>query len=174
MTSWAVGASLRRLALTAHVVASVGWLGAVGVFVALGVVGLSSDDAETVRAAYLAMEPTAWLVLVPLAAASLVTGVMQSALTPWGFFLHYWVVFKLAINVLSTVVLLLYMGTFGSLADLAADPKTDVESVRSASPLLHASLASLLLVVATTLGIYKPRGLTPYGRRKLERPAKRA
>ncbi|MDP8974391.1 MAG: DUF2269 domain-containing protein, partial [Actinomycetota bacterium] len=56
---------LRKFALTAHVVSSVGWFGAVVVFLALAVIGLTSQDAQTVRGAYLVMEPAAWLVLVP-------------------------------------------------------------------------------------------------------------
>jgi primosomal replication protein N len=70
---------LRKFALTAHVISSVGWLGAVVVFFALAVVGLTSQDAQTVRGAYLAMGSTTWLVLVPLAFASLLTGVVLRA-----------------------------------------------------------------------------------------------
>ena len=62
---------LRKFALTAHVSCSVGWLGAVAAFLALAVIGLTSQDAQTVRGAYLVMEEAAWLVLVPLAFASL-------------------------------------------------------------------------------------------------------
>jgi hypothetical protein len=157
---------LRKLALTAHVTSSVGWLGAVAAFLALGVVGLTSGDAETVRGAYLVMEPAAWFVLVPLAFASLLTGLVQSLATTWGLFQHYWVLFKLLINVFATIVLLIYMETFGFMARVAADPSADLAVVRSASPLLHAILALLLLLVATTLAVYKPRGMTPYGQRK--------
>ena len=160
---------LRKLALTAHVVSSVGWLGAVAAFLALAVVGLTSRDATTVRGAYLVMEPAAWFVLVPLAFASLVTGLVQSLVTAWGLFRHYWVVFKLAINVAATVVLVMYMPTFGVMADVAADPGADLGVVRTGSPLLHAALALLLLVVATALAVFKPRGVTPYGRRRQER-----
>lgn len=35
---------LRKFALTAHVTSSVGWLGAVATFLALAVVGLTSQD----------------------------------------------------------------------------------------------------------------------------------
>jgi hypothetical protein len=157
---------LRKFALIAHVASSVGWLGAVAAFLALGVVGLTNQDAETVRAVYLVMEPAAWLVLVPLAVASLVTGLVQSLGTAWGLFRHYWILFKLVINVVSTVVLLLYMSTFSSLADVAADRRADLDSVRSASPVLHAGLALVLLLVATTLAVFKPHGLTAYGQRK--------
>jgi hypothetical protein len=157
----------RKLALTAHVTSSVGWLGAVVVFLALSVVGLTSGDAETVRGAYLVMEPAAWFVLVPLAFASLLTGLIQALGTTWGLFRHYWVLFKLLINLSTTAVLLLYMETFSFMARTAADPTTDLGAVRNASPLVHAALALVLLLVATILAVYKPRGMTPYGQRKL-------
>jgi hypothetical protein len=159
---------LRKLALTAHVGASVGWLGGVVAFLALAIGGLTSQDAQTVRAAYLTMELIGWYVLVPLALASLLTGLVQSLGTTWGLFRHYWVLFKLLINVFATIVLLLYTQTLDYFADIAADTgftSSDLRRLRSTSPLLHAGLAAFLLVVATTLAVYKPRGLTPYGER---------
>jgi hypothetical protein len=157
---------VRQFALTAHVTSSVGWIGAVVVFLALAIVGLTSRDAQTVRGAYLVMEPAAWAVLVPLAFASLVTGIIQGLGTAWGLFRHYWVVFKLLITVLATVVLLIYMETFRLMARAAADPTADLALVRNPSPRFHAVLALVVLLVATVLAIYKPRGVTPYGRRK--------
>jgi hypothetical protein len=167
---------LRKLVFTAHVTSSVGWLGAVAGFLALAVVGVASQDAQLVRAAYLAMEPIGWFVLVPLAFGSLLTGIVQSLGTTWGLFRHYWVLFKLLINVFATVVLLLYMQTLDYFADRAADPASsagDLGVLRSPSPVIHAGAALLLLLVATTLAVYKPRGLTRYGYRKLQeqRPA---
>lgn len=157
---------LRKFALTAHVTCSVGWLGAVVAFLALAVIGLTSPDAQTVRGVYLVMEPAAWFVLVPLAFASLLTGLVQALGTTWGLFRHYWVVFKLLLTVFATIVLLTYMKTFRLMAGMAADPSADVGVVRSASPALHAALALLVLLVATVLAVYKPRGMTRYGWRK--------
>ena len=131
---------------------------------ALAIVALASEDETTVRGAYLVLEPAAWFVLVPLALASLLTGVVQSLVTSWGLFRHYWVVFKLLINLLATGVLLTYTQTLDVLADAAA--AGELEQLRTPSVVLHASLAVLLLLVATALGVVKPRGLTPYGRRK--------
>ena len=156
----------RKFTLTVHVTSSVGWLGAVFVFLGLAVLGLTSENAETVRGAYLLMEPAAWFVLVPLAFASLLTGLVQSLGTTWGLFRHYWVIAKLVINVFATTVLLIYMRTFDALADVAADPRADLAAVRSVSPALHGALALALLLTATTLAVYKPRGMTPYGWRK--------
>ena len=157
---------LRKVALTMHVASSVGWLGAVAAFLALALVGLTSKDAETVRGAYLVMEPAAWYLLIPLAFTSLLTGLVRSLGTTWGLFRHYWVLFKLLINIFATIVLLTYMETFRFMADVAADPSADLDVVQNASPLLHATAALLLLLTATTLAVYKPRGMTPYGQRK--------
>lgn len=118
------------------------------------------------RGAYLVMEPAVRLVLLPLAFASLITGIVQSLGTAWGLFRHYWVVFKLLINLFAAVILLIYMGTFRAMARVAADPSSDLDLVRSASPALHATLALLILLVATVLAVYKPRGMTRYGWRK--------
>ena len=160
---------LRKLALTAHVTSSVGWVGAVVGFLALAVAALTSQDAQLVRAAYLAMELTGWFVLVPLAVASLLTGLVQSLGTKWGLFRHYWVLVKFVINLVATIVLLLYMQTLGYLAGVAAQSTLsgdDLGELRSPSPLVHAGIGMLLLVVAATLSVYKPRGMTRYGQRK--------
>ena len=159
---------LRKFVLTAHVATTVGWLGAVVVFLALSVIGLTSPDAQVVRAVYLVMEPAAWFVLVPLSIASLSTGIIQSLGTPWGLFQHYWVLFKLLITVVATIILLTYMETFRFMADVAAKTTSssgDPDALRSPSPVIHAALALLGLLVATTLSVYKPRGLTPFGSR---------
>jgi hypothetical protein len=115
------------------------------------------------------MEPAAWFVLVPLAFASLLTGLVQSLGTTWGLFRHYWVLFKLLINVFATIVLLMYTQTLGYLSDVAAQTtlsSDDLGVLRTPSVVLHSILALLVLLVATTLAVYKPRGITPYGRRK--------
>lgn len=158
--------ALRRFTFTAHVTSSLGWLGAVIVFISLAAIGLSSEDEATVRGAYLVMAPAAWFALVPLAHASLLSGIALSLGTTWGLVRHYWVVLKLIITLFSTVVLLVYMGTFRQMAGVAADPVVELGLVRNPSPLVHAILALILLVVATVLAIYKPFGMTPYGVRQ--------
>ena len=164
----------RKIVLTAHIASTLGWLGAVVVFLALSVVGLTSQDAQVVRAAYLVMEPVAWMVLVPLAFASLLTGLIQALGTPWGLFRHYWVLFKLLISVVATIVLLSYMETFDMMAIVAAEStfsNGNLGALRSPSPMIHAALALLTLLVATVQSVYKPRGMTQYGWRKQnERP----
>jgi hypothetical protein len=115
------------------------------------------------------LEGIGWSVLVPLSVASLVTGLVQALGTKWGLFRHYWVLAKLLINLFATIVLLAYMPTLEYFADLAAGTSSfssDPSRLRSASPALHSGAALLLLLTATALSVYKPRGLTRYGWRK--------
>lgn len=58
---------LRRLTFTTHITSSIGWIGAVVVFLALAAVAMTSQDERTVRGAYLVTAPAAWFVLVPFA-----------------------------------------------------------------------------------------------------------
>jgi hypothetical protein len=160
---------LRKVALTAHVVSSVGWLGAVAGTLALGVAGLASDDPQVVRGVYLALEVMGWFVLVPLALASLLTGLVQSLGTTWGLFRHYWVIVKLVITAVASVVLLIYTQTLEYFGDIAAEssPAGDLGALRTPSVVLHAGAALLLLLVATVLAVFKPRGMTRYGWRRV-------
>ncbi|MGW7056117.1 hypothetical protein [Streptomyces sp. NPDC054887] len=168
---------MRKAALTAHVAASLGWLGAVVAFLALAVAGLISGDPQTVRSSYIAMELVAWAVVVPLAAASLVTGVVQALGTVWGLFRHYWMIAKLLITVFATVLLLVHMQPVGHLADAAgraALADGELEGMR-VQLIADAGAAVVVLLIAAGLSVFKPRGTTRRGRRgERARPARAA
>lgn len=159
---------LRKFALTAHVTFSIGWFGAVAGFLALSIAGLTSQDAQMVRAAYLAMELTTWFVIVPLAFASLLSGVVSSLGTRWGLFQYYWVLLKLVITTLATLALLVHTQPIDLLAGAAA--KTAVFSAELQRAQLQMVIASgaalVVLLVLTALSVYKPRGLTRHGQSK--------
>ena len=164
---------LRKLVLTLHIVFSVGWFGAVAAFLALAVAGLISRDAQMVRTAYAAMELTARCVIVPLAAASLLSGIIQSLGTSWGLFRHYWVLAKLLLTTFATVVLLAKMPLIGYAARRAAKAPSFGPDLHAAGMQLavHATGGLLVLVLITALSVYKPWGLTGYGRRKQQQRA---
>lgn len=158
--------NLRKLALTAHITSALGWLGAIAGFLALAIAALTSRDTQLVRSAYLAMELTGWYVLVPLCIASLATGLIMSLGTSWGLFRHYWVLVKFVITVVAAIILFMYTQTLEQLGAMARDSMLTINDLRNGSPVLHSGLAVLALLVNTTLSVYKPRGMTKYGRRK--------
>lgn len=166
---------LRKVVLTAHVVASVGWFGAVVAFLVLTVAGMTSQDGQMVRTVYRAVEPITLFAIAPFATASLITGLASSLGTSWGLFRHYWVVFKVVLTILAMIVLLPYIQTVRHFADMAAGAgPVDASGLRSY--LLHSGGGLLVLLVTTVLAVCKPRGLTTFGwrkqyeERKLSRP----
>ncbi|MBC7738757.1 MAG: hypothetical protein H7245_16420, partial [Candidatus Saccharibacteria bacterium] len=87
----------RKILLVVHVTVSVGMLGAVAVFLALAIVGVAGREPQLARAVYPSLALIARWVILPLVMASLLIGVIQSLVTPWGLFRHWWVVAKLAV-----------------------------------------------------------------------------
>ena len=165
--------SLRKLTLTIHLALSVGWIGAVVSYLVLGLSAVSSKNADTVRAAWIAMELTVgWLAIVPLAIGSLVTGLVMSLGTPWGLFRHYWVLITLALTIFCVAILLLHMPTVTATAQLARADSTAPDG--RGGDLLHPALGLLVLLTITVLNVYKPHGLTPYGWRKQREGRQRA
>jgi hypothetical protein len=159
---------LRKLALTLHVTASVGWTGSVAAFLALAIVGLTSQNAIAVSGMYVAMDVVAAYAIVPLSVASLLSGIVQSLGTNWGLFRHYWVVAKLLITAVCTILLLSHVRGVSFVADVAAQMALGSSDLRELRTQLAIDAAAAIgaLLVTTLLSVYKPRGLTPYGWRK--------
>lgn len=160
---------VRKFMLSVHIAVSVGWIGAVVAFLALVVAAMTSQEVGTLRAAWIGMELIGGFALVPLALASLFTGLIMSLGTPWGLFRHYWVLLSLALTVFATVILIQHMETVRFFAGIAADiDSADVGILRGGlqGELLHGGVGLLVLLAIQVLNVFKPRGLTPYGWRK--------
>ena len=156
---------VRKFALAAHLISAVGWIGTVVAYLALGVAASASEDAQTVRGAWIGMELIGWYVIVPLAVASLVTGLVMAAGTSWGLFRHYWVVFSLVLTAIATVVLIQHMPTVSYTADVARGA-ADAHLQTLGGDLTHPAIGLVILLVIQVLNVYKPKGLTPFGVRK--------
>ena len=164
---------LRKFVLTAHIMVSVGWLGAVIAYLVLAVAALTTQDAQLMRAAYLSMDLMGWGVIVSLSLLALLTGVIQSLGTEWGLFRHYWIFTKFVLTVGAIIVLLSHMPTVSGVARMAAEMTLsgeDVSHLRTGL-VIHAGGGLLVLRATTTLSVYRPWGLTAYGRRKLRERA---
>lgn len=156
---------LRKLVLSVHLTVSVGWIGSVLAYLALGVAAVRSRDITTVRAAWTAMEVVGWYVIVPVAVLSLLTGVGMALGTKWGLLRHYWVAVSFVLTLISTVVLILHMPDVTAMAQMAQTSEgTALESL--GGDLGHPGIGLVVLLVVQVLNLYKPAGLTRYGWRK--------
>jgi hypothetical protein len=126
-------------------------------------------EPQAIRGFYLAMELVGWYIVVPFCIASLATGLVISLGTAWGLLRHYWVLVKFLITVIAALILFGFTQTLALMGDLAADSTLQGDKLRTLkqSPVLHSGGGLLALFITTVLAVYKPWGLTSYGRRKL-------
>jgi len=160
---------LRKLALTVHISLAVGWIGGVAAYLVLVFAAMTTQESQTLRAAWIAMELIGWYLIVPLAVTSLLSGLVMSLGTPWGLLRHYWTLISLLLTLIATTVLLQHMQTVSFFAQVAADVGgSDVGGLRGAllGELLHAGVGLLVLLAIEALNVYKPKGMTAYGRRR--------
>lgn len=153
--------SVRKAVLVGHIVTSIGWLGAVGAFLVLAIAGLISADAVTVHALYLAMALSGWYAIVPLCLASFASGVIISLGTPWGLFRHYWVLLKLGMTIPSTLLLLMHLRPIDQIVAATTNSASEVQMLKI-QLVVETSAALAVLLTATVLSVYKPRGITRF------------
>ena len=158
---------MRKLALALHLAVSVGWIGAIAAYISLDVTASTANDVGLLRAAYLGMDAIVRYTIVPLAVATLLTGLVVSLGTKWGLFRHWWVLISLLLTIFATAVLLAETRTISSFAELAADADSSGDYLRArGGTLLHSVGGVAVLLAILVLNVFKPRGLTPYGWRK--------
>jgi hypothetical protein len=111
------------------------------------------------------MSLTAWFVILPLSIASLTSGLVQALGTAWGLLKHYWVLAKLLLTIVATVVLLSKLAPISALAQAAADINFSTADIFQSrlSLLIHAAGGLVVLLAAASVAIYKSAGLTRFG-----------
>jgi nucleoside recognition membrane protein YjiH len=161
----------RKVWQITHIVSAVGWLGIVVCVLGLTLIGLSSDDAGTVRTAHDAAALLAEMFFLPATLLMFISGVILALGTKWGLVKHYWVLVKLVIG-----CALLVAGTI-TLGDAVADMATD-NAAGTVAEGDGISLAGMLSVIAgislfsAILSVAKPWGRTRWGRVQATRAAK--
>jgi hypothetical protein len=165
--------SLRKLVLTVHVVVSVGWIGIEAGLLTLGLTGLNTRDPELPRTAYVAAGLFGGIFLVPVSMGTLVTGILFSVGTPWGLARHYWVLvnFVLTVALAAGGILVLNRRLQEASVRVSEGPLNTLTSADVGALQFQivaaVSVALPLLVMATTLSVYKPWGRTWFGPRKV-------
>jgi len=156
---------IRKLVLTAHIIFSVGWLGAVLVYVALAIAGLASSDSRMVSVIYPSLELAGWYIIVPCSLAALLSGLIQSLGTPWGLFRYYWVLVKFLLTFVASIILVNHMPVVSEMARMVTKGTLSGPSFErlQIQLLVHAGGGLLILIFTTVLSVYKPWGKTVYG-----------
>jgi hypothetical protein len=149
-----------RWALWAHVLTSAAWFGVAVMVVFCAIAAATTHDPALSHALYRTLETVPWL-SIPVGLASVATGGLLSVGTTYGLLRHWWVVAKIVISAL-------VIGTDALLVRRVAHHAVLVG--HGSGPLRDSTIAHVVVLgVATWLSVFKPRGRTPLGRRKLGR-----
>jgi len=117
-----------------------------------------------VRAACRSMEFIGWFVIVPFSLAALLSGLVQSLGSRWGLFRHWWILSKLVLTIFAVVVLLGHMRDVSRMSHVARE--AIVSRADLGPELIHSAGGLFVLLMVMTLSVFKPWGMTPYGRRR--------
>ncbi|MFC4495538.1 DUF2269 domain-containing protein [Streptomyces ovatisporus] len=150
----------RRALLVAHVTVSVGWLGISLCLLTLALAGVRNPDgfAET---AVLSMKLFGDWLLLPVALATLGTGLVLSLGTPWGLARHRWVYAKFWLTLAAAALTVFSLRP--GLADAAAT-LTSGGTLPAPDLLAPPAVSLTLYAFLTAVSVLKPWGLTRRGR----------
>ena len=158
--------SIKKFTLSVHITFSVAWFGAIAGFLVLAIAGLVSTNSQTIRSSYIAMELVGWYAIVPFCLAALVTGLIQSYISPWGLFRYYWVTVKFILTIASTIILFVHMKPISYVASIAMKSTVNQIDLRKLriQLLADAGAAMLVLLIIIALSVYKPWGKIKAGK----------
>lgn len=166
---------VRKVMVVVHVVTSVSWLALMMCLLSLGAIGLATDDADTLRAAYRTMPMLGGPLIVPLSLLSLLSGLVLSLGTPWGLFRYRWVSTKFWLTLAAAVA-----SVFQLTARLDEAAAVALRYPTGPIPAMHLGFLRYNLVIVPTialtvyvlnvaLSVLKPWGRRP-GRTRPARP----
>jgi uncharacterized membrane protein len=162
---------LRKSLVLIHITTSVAWLGAVIAYLCIAVVGLRTSDSVLVANSLHNMVLIGDDVLIPLSLTAFASGIVVSLAGPWGLVRHWWVTIKLLLTAVSALILEKHMTNVFLVAKAASHgalTQRMLSHVRGEF-IKHPAGGLVILLVASALSVFKPRGLTPYGKAALIR-----
>jgi hypothetical protein len=156
--------------LVLHVVMGIGWMGVdIALFVLL-MTARTTDDARLVVSGFNAIRLIVPVAVPPLSLGILATGLTLGLGTRWGLVRYWWVLVKLVLAVVMTV--LVYVSLVPGVTSMAvlATTTSSADAVRASlgplpTVLLFPPIVSFLMLgTATILSIFKPWRRTPWSR----------
>ena len=153
------GKHARNLLVWLHVVTSVAWFSQALALLALLLTGMSASSTEVQHSAYSMAQVLDKEVLMHMANAAIFSGLMLSALTPWGYFQYWWVLTKFVITITQLyVAIFLLSPTLDAMAEAAAQGEADSPHFLIIGTIVMASA----IAFQAWLSVAKPWKRTPW------------
>jgi hypothetical protein len=168
--TWRLTPATRKAVLVLHAVTGISWMGVdIALFVLL-MTARTTDDPTLVVSGFNAIRIIVPVAVPPLSLGILVTGLILGLGTPWGLVRYWWVLVKLSLSLVMTVLVFLsLLPAINSIPVLSVTPMS-ADAVRASLGFLPTQLmfppivSFLMLGVATILSIFKPWRRTPWSR----------
>lgn len=155
---WRMRPRTRKAVLVAHIVAAGAWIGLDVVLGLLVFTPLLSADAAAAALCYPVLPLLTWPILLS-GLACLTTGVVLGAGTHHGLVRHWWVLVKLVLNVVLTLlVLVLLRPGLDAAAEVGRQLAAGAAAAHPATLGFPPVVSGTSLVLATVLAVYKPWG----------------
>lgn len=89
---------------------------------------------------------------------------MQAYFTPWGLTKHYWIVVKLALTILATLVLIGHTKELSAAVNLSTQSMSNRFILVDKPFIVHSVGGLIVLIVISTISVYKPWGKTSFAK----------
>lgn len=177
--SWRLTPAARNAVLVLHVITGIGWMGVdIAVFVLLMTVR-TTDDPVLVVSGFNAIRMIVPIAVPPLSLGIVITGLMLGLGTRWGLLRYWWVLIKLVLSLIMTVLVFVsLLPAVYSIVVRPASTATSADALRDSlgslpTQLLFPPIVSFLMLgFAAILSIYKPWQRTPWHREPGPAPVK--
>jgi hypothetical protein len=167
-TPWRLTPAARKAVLVLHVVAGIGWMGVDIALLVLLITARTTNDAALAVSGFNAIGMIVPIAVPPLSLSILVTGIILGLGTRWGLVRYWWVLVKLLLSLIMTV--LVFVSLVPAVSSMAVLSATTIsaDAVRASlgtlpTMLLFPPIVSFLMLgVAAILSIFKPWQRTPW------------
>jgi hypothetical protein len=169
-TQWRLPPALRKTILVLHICSGISWMGVDLALLVLLIIARTTDDPTLVLSGFTAIGMIVPAVIPPLSLAILATGLSLGLGTRWGLLRYWWVLIKLVLSLVMTV--LVFVSLVPAVSSIAVDSTASqsAEALRASLGALPTMLffppivSFLMLGIATVLSIFKPWRTTPWSR----------
>jgi len=163
---WRLTPALRKTLLVLHIVAGIGWMGVDIALLILLLTARTTDDPMLVASGLNAIRMIVPVAVPPLSLTILATGLLLGLGTQWGLLRYWWVLVKLVLSLIMTVLVFVSLVPGVSQLYVLAATTASADAVRASlgdvlTGLLFPPIVSFsMLGIATVLSIFKPWGRT--------------
>ncbi len=154
--------SQQKILKTIHLISVSLWLSSVIILMLLPVISKDITAGDELYMYNLAYHFIDMFILTPAAILTLLTGLIYSLLTKWGFFRHGWIVYKWIVTLLIIITGTFYLGPMVTKLLYIADVKR-IDALQDqyymhgeVVGLCAAIINSSLLILAVFFSVYKP------------------